>query len=146
MGCHAFLQGTFQPKDQTWVSWVFCITGGLFTTEAPGKPSIMVLVALKNESGYVLSSFLSYSEFNHPALMHISILTSISLISGLPRWLVIKNPPANSGDIGDTGLIPGMGRSPGGMATHSSVIAWRIPWTAEPGGLQSMGSQRDRRD
>ena len=29
-----------------------------------------------------------------------------------------------------------------GMATHSSVLAWRIPWTEEPGGLQSMGSQR----
>ena len=33
-----------------------------------------------------------------------------------------------------------------GMATPSSIIAWRIPRTAEPGGLQSMGSQRDRRD
>ena len=31
------------------------------------------------------------------------------------------------------------------MATHSSVLAWRIPWTEEPGGLQSMGSQRVRR-
>ena len=31
-----------------------------------------------------------------------------------------------------------------GMATHSSVLAWRIPWTEEPGGLQSMGSQRVR--
>ena len=29
-----------------------------------------------------------------------------------------------------------------GMATHSSILAWRIPWTQEPGGLQSMGSQR----
>ena len=29
-----------------------------------------------------------------------------------------------------------------GMATHSSILAWRIPWTEEPGGLQSMGSQR----
>jgi len=29
-----------------------------------------------------------------------------------------------------------------GMATHSSLLAWRIPWTEEPGGLQSMGSQR----
>ena len=28
------------------------------------------------------------------------------------------------------------------MATHSSILAWRIPWTEEPGGLQSMGSQR----
>ena len=33
-----------------------------------------------------------------------------------------------------------------GMATHSSVLAWRIPWTEEPGGLQSVGSQRVRRD
>ena len=30
------------------------------------------------------------------------------------------------------------------MATHSSILAWRIPWTEEPGGLQDMGSQRDR--
>ena len=33
-----------------------------------------------------------------------------------------------------------------GMATHSSVLAWRIPWTEEPSGLQSMGSQRVRHD
>ena len=33
-----------------------------------------------------------------------------------------------------------------GMATHSSVLVWRIPWTEEPGGLQSMGSQRVRHD
>ena len=33
-----------------------------------------------------------------------------------------------------------------GMATHSSILAWRIPWTEEPGGLQSMGSHRVRHD
>ena len=33
-----------------------------------------------------------------------------------------------------------------GMATHSSILAWRVPWTEEPGGLQSMGSQRVRYD
>ena len=32
------------------------------------------------------------------------------------------------------------------MATHSSILAWKIPWTEEPGGLQSMGSQRVRHD
>ena len=32
------------------------------------------------------------------------------------------------------------------MATHSSILAWRTPWTEEPGGLQSMGSQRVRQD
>ena len=37
---------------------------------------------------------------------------------------------------GDPGLIPGSGRSPGGgMATHSSILAWRVPWTEEPCGL-----------
>ena len=45
------------------------------------------------------------------------------------------------------GLIPGLGRSPGeGMATHSSTLAWKIPWTEEPGGLQSMRSLRVRHD
>ena len=33
-----------------------------------------------------------------------------------------------------------------GMATHSSILAWRIPWTEEPGGLQSLGLQRVRHD
>ena len=44
---------------------------------------------------------------------------------------------------GDPVLIPGSGRSLGeGRTTHSSVLSWEIPWTEEPGGLQSMGSQR----
>ena len=42
--------------------------------------------------------------------------------------LVVKNLPANVGDVRDTGSIPGLGRCPGeGMATHSSILAWRIP-------------------
>ena len=56
---------------------------------------------------------------------------------------MLKNTPANAGDMGDMGLIPRSGRSPGKeMATRSNILAWRIPWTEEPGGLQSMGSQR----
>ena len=59
--------------------------------------------------------------------------------------LVVKNLPANAGDIRDKGSIPGSGRSPEeGMATPSSTLAWRIPWTEEPGGLQSIGSHRVR--
>ena len=43
-------------------------------------------------------------------------------------------------NAGDQGSIPGCGRSPEkGMATHSSILAWRIPWTEEPGGLHSVG-------
>ena len=42
----------------------------------------------------------------------------------------------------DPGLIPGLGRSlEKEMATHSSILAWKISWTEKPGGLQSMGSQ-----
>ena len=51
-------------------------------------------------------------------------------------------------NVGDLGLIPGLGRSPGegNMAHHSSILTWRIPWTEEPGRLQSMGSQRVGQD
>ena len=46
-------------------------------------------------------------------------------------------------NVGDLGLIPELGRSlKEGMVTHCSILAWRIPWTDEPGGLQSMGLQR----
>jgi len=46
---------------------------------------------------------------------------------------VVKNSPVNAGDAG---WIPGLGRSSGeGMATHSSILTWRIPWTEEPGDL-----------
>ena len=53
---------------------------------------------------------------------------------------VVKNLPANAGD---TGSILESGRSSGKeMATHSSILAWEIPWMKEPGGLQSMRLQR----
>ena len=53
-----------------------------------------------------------------------------------------KNPPANAGDAG---WITGLGRSSGErMATHCSTLAWKTPWTEEPGRLQSMGSQKVR--
>ena len=57
--------------------------------------------------------------------------------------LVVKNPPLNAGDIRDTSSILDWEDSlEKGMATHSSILAWRIPWTEEPGGLQPMGSQK----
>ena len=105
-------------------------------------------------------------------------------IGGFPSSLAGKEPTCNAGD---SGSIPGLGRSAGkgigyplqyswtswvaqreknppamretwvqsldwedplekGMATHSSILAWRIPWTEEPGELQSMGSQRVTHD
>ena len=60
-----------------------------------------------------------------------------------------KESACNAGDLG---LIPGFDpwvwEDPleQGRATHSSILAWRIPWTEEPGGLQPMGSQRVTHD
>ena len=57
---------------------------------------------------------------------------------------MVKNLPANAGDPGS---IPGSGRSlEKGMATHSNIRAWRIPWIEEPGSLPSMELQRVRHD
>ena len=50
-----------------------------------------------------------------------------------------KEPTCNAGDLGS---IPESDPLEKEMATHSSILVWEIPWTEEPGGLQSMGSQR----
>ena len=61
--------------------------------------------------------------------------------------LVVKNPPASAGDVSEVGSISGSGRPlGGGHGNLSSILAWRIPWTEESGGLQSIGLQRVRHD
>ena len=72
---------------------------------------------------------------------------SHSLSMGLPRWLNRKNPLASAEDTGDTGLIPGLGRSPGvgnGNLLQYSCLENSIDRGA--GGLYTMGSQRVRHD
>ena len=60
---------------------------------------------------------------------------------------MVKNSPANAGDVRDLGSVMGQNDLlEEGMATHSSIHAWRIPWTEEPSGLQPMGLQRVRQD
>ena len=66
-------------------------------------------------------------------------------LSGFPGGTVVKNPLANAGDARDLGSIPRYGRSPEvGNANHSSILAWKLSWTEEPGGLQSIGSQSQK--
>ena len=60
----------------------------------------------------------------------------ISRLSGFPGGLVVKNLPAN---VGDVGLIPG--RSPGEGNTCSSIVAWEIQWTEEAHGVTKSGTQ-----
>ena len=55
---------------------------------------------------------------------------------------MVKNPPANAGGAGD--MVPSLGWEDAlekEMATHSGILAWKIPWTEEPGGLWPMGPQ-----
>ena len=61
---------------------------------------------------------------------------------GLPRWLRDKETTCQAGNVG---LIPGSGRPlEKEMATHSSILAWRIPWTEEPGELTVRGVTKSR--
>ena len=64
---------------------------------------------------------------------------------------MVRNLPASAGNAGDEGSIPGLERFPEGgngnplqclMATRSSVLAWRIPWTEEPSGLHPWGHKQ----
>ena len=55
---------------------------------------------------------------------------------------MVNSPSANAGDARDIDLIPGSGRSPGGgNGNHSSILAWKIPWTEEPSGYSPWGGE-----
>ena len=86
-------------------------------------------------------------------------VASLSLLQGIVQTqesnrglLHLGFPGGSDGEesacnAGDLSAIPGSGRSLGKeMATHSSILAWKIPWTEESGGLQSMGLQKVRGD
>ena len=61
---------------------------------------------------------------------------------GFPGGSAVKNPPAHAGDVSS---IPGSeDPQEKEMATHSSILAWEIHWTDEPGGLQSTGLQKSQ--
>ena len=67
----------------------------------------------------------------------------LDILEGFPGGSAVKNQPAKAGDLRDSGRIPRW-EDPleEKMATHSSILARRIPWTEEPAGLQSMGSKK----
>ena len=82
----------------------------------------------------IIPSFLAYNAF---IIFLIIKIVSAHHKTGFPGGSVVKNLPANEGDLG---LIPGSGRFPG--KGNGNLLAWEIPWTEEPGGLQSMGLQK----
>ena len=74
---------------------------------------------------------------------HLSSLFTYDKPVASQEALIVKNPPDDARHIRDAALVPGWGRSPGeGHATHSSILAWRVPRTEEPGRLLSMGHKK----
>ena len=120
------VHGIFRARILEWVAlsfsrgsfWVTdqthvsCLTGEFFTPDPPGKP--------RN-------------------LLEIQIL-SLYCRPGFPRWLSLKNPSAmKETRVWSLGQEEPLEKE---METHSSILAWKIPWMEEPGGLQSRGCKR----
>ena len=94
-----------------------------------------------------LHNFLSFQITCAAVLLGNSPICVMYLLSqgGFPHASDGKEPACSTGD---PGFDPWVREYPleKGMATHPSILAWRIPWTEEPGGLQSTGSQRVAHD
>ena len=81
------------------------------------------------------------NKLNYPVAMNRYLkIKKLFRLNRLPWWLRQWRSACNAGNLGS---IPGLGRSPEkGMATHSSILAWRFQWTGKPAVLQSVGLQR----
>ena len=72
-------------------------------------------------------------------IMSSSSLYLVYISWGLPKWLSGKESTCNAGDMGS--ILGQEDLLEKEMATYCSILAWKVPWTEEPGGLQSMRSQ-----
>ena len=83
---------------------------------------------------------LFYSEY----LISCVCMSTMYVCKGFPGGSIVKNPPANTGDVSS---IPGL-EDPleKETATHSTTLAWEIPWTEKAGGLYSIGVRNSRHD
>ena len=104
-----------------------------------------LILFLNSQEKTLYSSWL-WNESNYKRMSSHTFTTSASNQAslGFPCGSDGKEPASNAGDLGS---IPGLGRSHGGgHGSPLQYLAWRIPWTEEPGGLQSIGLQRVRHD
>ena len=93
---------------------------------------------------WIIHTYVDYFLQSQSLLKFILVYIPVSLLEGFPGGRVVKKLPANAGDARERGFDPWVRKIPleKEMATYSSILTWRIPWTEEPRGLQSMGSQR----
>ena len=117
---------TYKKRSQNWA--------GGFSSHLLGWPAFI-------PRGCILRCFLNKTELQHRAVTSVCLRKLHGALTLAQR---LKCLPA----MQET-WVQSLGREDPlekEMATHSSILAWRIPWTEEPGGLQSMGSQRVRHD
>ena len=140
-------RGSSQPRDQTQVS---CIAGRFFTIWAT-REALVYWALLVNIWSFIQNSELTCHQgwrgWMDCWIGWVEKIRKSYSGRGFPGGTLVKNPPANTGNARDSV------RSLGGedpleeeMTAHSSILAWKIPWTEKPGGLMSMGSQRVRYD
>ena len=118
----------------------------LSAVPGPNLHSLGAGFIIRMHPWWSVPSFMSTAPWHFLCCSHMPIISQPLLHSqGFPRGSDGKESACNAGD---PGLIPGAGGDhlEEEMATHSSVLAWRIRWIEEPGGLQSIGSQRVSHD
>ena len=110
----------------------------------------LIILGTSNKSNYtvfVLLSLAYFTEdnvFNLPPSCSMCYMLQLSCWMGFPSGSVVKNPPAMQETwVWSLGQEDPLEKE---MATLSSILAWKIPWTEEPGGLQTIGLQRVRHD
>ena len=99
---------------------------------------LLSMVIFRSIQFFSMAEYYSIVAFHLLYLSVNGLLGCFHVLDELPKWLSGKNLPANAGDARGAGSTLGSGRSPGGvgvMATHCGILAWRIPWIEEPGGL-----------
>ena len=102
------------------------------------------MFSVENKNGRVTGTRTGFAWCQPPLQFLVSAFNKTLSITGASQVaLVVKNHPEKAGDVRDASLIRESGDLlEKGMATHSSILAWKTPWTEEPGGLQSMALQR----
>ena len=98
---------------------------------------------LKIEKMNSTSTWYKNKQANKWVFFEFSLHLLLPAFEGFPGGSVVKNPLANPGETTDVSSIPGLEDSlEKEMATHSSILAWKIAWAEEPSGLQFMPTQR----
>ena len=157
-----YSRGSFHPWDWTYISCISCVGRwilyhlshlGNSTNEMSIKAAIKIIINIENLLSMerirlrydfnIIHSFIKHILSTYFVIGHRDVRID-KTVPSLRRWAIVAQKVKNLLAMQDT-LVQSLGQEDPlekGMAIHSNILAWRIPWTEEPGGLQPMGSQR----